>query len=164
MLVVGLVTMQQTLVLYVTILVISAVLGFAVCPCLVMAVFNVRANYIQMFTDKVSPILLKEKYFYGIFSYKIDLKQLKKEFRGTPFRIGRKQVFGHLTGEINNVFFISFSYERARPIDPLLYLGPGWSKNMIFPNTYYGVNMIFTFPRSFSHPLLIKRRGEDLGL
>ena len=28
----------------------------------------------------------------------------------------------------------------------------------------YGVNMIFTFPKSFSHPLLIKRRGEDLGL
>lgn len=77
-LVVGLVIMEQNLVLYVTILVIGAVLGFAVCPCLVMAVFNVRANYIQMFTDKVSPILVKEKYFYGIFSYKIDLKQLKK--------------------------------------------------------------------------------------
>lgn len=85
MLVVELVIMEQNLVLYVTILVIGAVLGFAVCPCLTMAVFNVRANYIQMFTDKVSPILLKEKYFYGIFSYKIDLKQLKKEFRGTPF-------------------------------------------------------------------------------
>lgn len=60
MLVVGLVFMEQNLVLYVTILVIGAVLGFAVCPCLVMAVFNVRANYIQMFTDKVSPILLKK--------------------------------------------------------------------------------------------------------
>ena len=98
-LVVGLVIMEQNLVLYVTILVIGAVLGFAVCPCLTMAVFNVRANYIQMLTDKVSPILLKEKYFYGIFSYKIDLKRLKKEFRGTPFRIGSRQVFGHLTGE-----------------------------------------------------------------
>ncbi len=119
----------------------------------------VRANYIQMFTYKVSPILLKEKYFYGIFSYKIDLKQLKKEFRGTLFQIGIRQVFGHLTGEIDNVSFISFSYERARPIDPLLYLCPGWSKNIIFPNTYYGVNIIFTFPRSFSHPLLIKRWG-----
>ncbi len=51
MLVVGLVIMEQNLVLYVTILVIGAVLGFAVCPCLVIAVFNVRANYIQMFTD-----------------------------------------------------------------------------------------------------------------
>ena len=60
MLVVGLVFMEQNLVLYVTIIVIGAVLGFAVCPCLVMAVFNVRANYIQMFTDKVSPILLKK--------------------------------------------------------------------------------------------------------
>lgn len=59
-LVVGLVIMDQNLVLYVTILVIGAVLGFAVWPCLVMAVFNVRANYIQMFTDKVSPIPLKE--------------------------------------------------------------------------------------------------------
>ena len=99
MLVDGLVIMEQNLVLYVTILVIGAVLGFAVCPCLVMAVFNVRANYIQIFTDKVSSILLKEKYFYGVFSYKIDLKQMKKEFRGTPFRIGIRQVFGHLTGE-----------------------------------------------------------------
>lgn len=90
--------MEQNFVLYVTILVIGAVLGLAVCPCLVMAVFNVRVNYIQMFTDKVSPILLKKKYFYGIFSYKIDLKQLKKEFRGTPFRIGIRHVFGHLTG------------------------------------------------------------------
>lgn len=85
MLVVGLAIMKQNLVLYVTILVIGVVLGFAVCPCLVMAVFNVRANYIQMFTDKVSPILLKEKYFYGIFSYKIDLKQLKKNFEEHPF-------------------------------------------------------------------------------
>lgn len=99
MLVVGLVIMEQNLVLYVTILVIGAVLGFAVCPCLVIAVLNVRVNYIQMFTDKVSPILVKEKYFYGIFSYKIDLKQLKKEFRGTRFQIGNRQVFGHLTGE-----------------------------------------------------------------
>lgn len=82
---VELVIMEQNLVLYVTILVIGAVLGFAVCPCLVMAVFNVRANYIQMFTDKVSPILVKEKYFYGIFSYKIDLKQLKKNFEEHPF-------------------------------------------------------------------------------
>ena len=99
MLVVGLVIMEQNLILFVTILVIGAVVGFAVCPYLVMTVFNVRANYIHMFTDKVSPILLKEKYFYGIFSYKINLKQLKKEFRGTPFRIGSRQVFGHLTGE-----------------------------------------------------------------
>lgn len=85
MLVLGLVIMEQNLILYVTILVIGAVLGFAVCLCLVLAVFNVRANYIQMFTDKVSPILLKEKYFYGIFSYKIDLKQLKKNFEEYPF-------------------------------------------------------------------------------
>lgn len=97
--VVGLVIMEQNLVLYVTILVIGVVLGLAVCPCLVMAVFNVRANYIQMFTDKVSPILLKKKYFYGIFSYKIDLKQLKKQFRGTPIQIGIRHVFDHLTGE-----------------------------------------------------------------
>ena len=59
MLVVGLAIMKQNLVLYVTILVIDAILGFAVYPCLVMAIFNVRANYIQMFTDKVSRILLK---------------------------------------------------------------------------------------------------------
>lgn len=85
MLVLALVIMEQNLVLYVTILVIRADLGFAVCPCLLMAVFNVRANYIQMFTDKVSPILLKKKYFYGIFSYKIDLKQLKKNFEEHPF-------------------------------------------------------------------------------
>lgn len=65
MLVVGLVIMEQNLVLYVTILVIGAVFGFAVCPCLVMAVFNVRANYIQMFTDKVSPILPKENISMG---------------------------------------------------------------------------------------------------
>ena len=58
MLVLALVIMEQKLVLYVTILVIGADLGFAVCPCLVMAVFNVRANYIQMFTDKVNPTLL----------------------------------------------------------------------------------------------------------
>lgn len=85
MLAVWLVVMEQNFVLYVTILVIGVVLGLAVCPCLVMAVFNVRANYIQMFTDKVSPILLKKKYFYGIFSYKIDLKQLKKNFEEHPF-------------------------------------------------------------------------------
>ena len=69
MMVIGLVIMEQNFVLYVTALAIGAVLGFAVCPCLVMAVFNVRANYIQMFTDKVSPILFKEKYFYWIFPY-----------------------------------------------------------------------------------------------
>lgn len=66
MLVVDLVIMEQNLVLYVTILVIGAVLGFAVCPCLVMAVFYVRANYIQMFTDKVSPILLKKIFLWEI--------------------------------------------------------------------------------------------------
>lgn len=112
MLVVGLVIMEQNLVLYVTILVIGDVLGFAVCPCLVMAVFNVRANYIQMFTDKVSPILLKEKYFYGIFSYKIDLKQLKKIFEEHPFGLEEDKSSAIWRGKI-----WAFKYMKELPVE-----------------------------------------------
>lgn len=55
MLVVGLVIMEQNLVLYVTILVIGAVLSFAVCPCLVIAVFNVERTTSKCSQTKSAP-------------------------------------------------------------------------------------------------------------
>lgn len=111
MLVVGLVIMEQNLVLYVTILVIGAVLGFAVCPCLVW-----RSLMSERTTSKCSLTKSAPSYSNKNISMGSQTAE-KKNFQEHPFGLEEDKSSAICRGKLI-VFPLSLSLMKEH--DPLI--------------------------------------------